>query len=489
MTAPTAARPRPLRAAVFASTLAALAACTDEPTGTGRSPTAPSASVAALSPRAASIAAREIAQAAGGRRQRGVEDEILQMEAAAPGVGGLYFDPAAQKFVLYLRDETDHVRALAAARDLGQRIGEHRGIPEAAGLRAGDVVIKRADFAFSHLPAWSQLLLAELANVPGFLALDADESTNRVVVTVVSPSLEPEVRRAAQAAGAPPSAVRVQIGRPIQHTYVSLRTSMRPTLNGVEIGNASGGKCSLGWNVTSTNGEEGLLTAAHCTNTEAHDGLVGAPIYQSSGGSQIGSIAIKPAWTWGCWGYVPGGYYNGYCTEADVMFVASNEGSRLVARTEDVGTNGARGTHWLSGYPWWPNTGEAVIITAAGMGVWKVGRTTGTTAGTIQATCEAVVVSASSNYLVTCADRVAASSGRGDSGSPVFRHIKVEVAPREYEWINYPVGILFANNGSTNYDEHDGSPYCQGTACQYWYSPWEKIQNRLARTFHVSGSQ
>ena len=189
----------------------------------------------------------------------------------------------------------------------------------------------------------------------------------------------------------------------------------------------------------------------------------------------VGSVALNPAWTNGCYTSTPGapGYFAGPCSEADVLFVATSSENALkrLGMTFDVGIDNAPGSIGVAGFY---NAFSAPLFAWVGVEVEKTGRTTGATRGIVQGTCQSLVVSGSPNYMITCADRVTnAGAGRGDSGAPVYRHIDSGI---------YPLGTLFAGS-PLNAIDAQGTAYCS-SGCTYFYSPWANIQNRLARTFN-----
>ena len=236
---------------------AMLAGCSEPPAGVP----ATSALRAAKMALAQRASRSELDAAMNGRNARGIEDDILRLEAAAPGIGGVFVDPSGRVNV-YTRSSTNPALAIGALRALGQRMNS--ALPEAARLVAGDVVMRRGDFAFSELLGWSQVLLADAVNVPGFVSIDADESSNRVVVTLSDTAQRSEIWRIAAAAGIPTAAVQVLAGNAAV-PLLNLRSTIRPLAGGFQFQNGAGGGCTIGYDVTTPQGETGFLTAAHCS--------------------------------------------------------------------------------------------------------------------------------------------------------------------------------------------------------------------------------
>jgi hypothetical protein len=422
--------------------------------------------------------------AAQGRTARGVEDEILRVESEVPGFGGMYFDPGAGRFVAFVRDPGARGRAVAALRVAAARWGNAH--PEARSLAGGEVDVRTGAFAFSDLMAWQQALLPALGRVAGVVGIDADERENRVTISVTNDAAAAEIGRVAAAVGVPTQAIAVRRSPAIKALQSNVRSYTRPLAGGFQIENVSRIRCTIGWNVTTTLGETGFLTAGHCAAGNNGAGSTGGSIYQAEATSSsniVGNVAINPTWTNGCWtsasspplGFY-GGYFSGPCTEADVMFVSTSAANadKVLAVTSNVATNNVPGS---INYSSRNGLISSPVFAFVGAVVDKVGRTTGTTRGTVQATCTAAVVQGSPNYVVTCADRVeTASSGKGDSGAPVYRLIGNG---------RYPLGTLFA--GNLNWEDFDGEAYCDASrgavTCTYLYAPWSNIQNRLGRTF------
>lgn len=331
-------------------------------------------------------------------------------------------------------------------------------------------------YAFSELVSWQEAISASV-RVPGFLAIDADEARNRVRVVVGLDASLPNVMRAIEAAGVPAQAVIIERRRQDQ-AAVSLRDRYRPTAGGLQIVNAGGGRCTLGFNVdVQFYNEKGFLTAGHCASGSPGSGQTGGLIYQNTvqTSNLIGTISLNPAWSStdpNCAGYT-------LCTMADVMFVtsansSSTEWAKRVAWTTSTGTNNARGSLTISG---WSSGLQSYPFIYQGALVYKVGRTTGQTLGAVSATCENPVVTDASGlqYVALCSVRVnGAAVGGGDSGAPVYY-------PQSGGDPPYAIGILFAGGGSSIADDFaDATWYCTA-GCTYVFSEWYQVQSHLSR--------
>ncbi len=150
---------------------------------------------------------------------------------------------------------------------------------------------------------------------------------------------------------------------------------------------------------------------------------------------------------------------------------------------------GVSKTRKASAVEWWTASGS-VPPTYVGQSVDKVGRTTGWTRGSVDATCIDVAVALDPStgaivpgvsYMVICADQVINSGvSQGDSGAPVW------VTNAGTGSALQPVGILFAGAPQNQIDFSDGGTrYCT-VACKYLFSNWSQLSNHLVRYFNPS---
>jgi hypothetical protein len=438
-----------------------LAACSDEPL----SPNRPQRE-ALVAP----TASAHLAAAAAGRLSRGFEDEILRLENRIPGLGGLFRQDG--DIVIYLQDPSQRG---AAMRELRAAASTVRADPAfRSQLAAGNrVTVRTGKFPFSQLVAWQGALLRAVAGTPALLSVDADEARNQVHVHLVDGGSRAAVDAAIATLSLPPGAVHIDFGPRVDAAHLTSR--FRPTGGGVQIQNGSGGSCTLGFNITTEFwNETGLLTASHCAEGAIGAGATGGTIFQNTaaGGNEIGTVHLNPAFNRTdaeCGGMSS-------CTYADAMMVIYSSASlsqKRIARTAFVGQNYGAGS--LDEVGWFTDISKAWFTPYVGMTADKVGRTTGWTRGTVNATCAAVQVNGPGGYMVLCADSYTGSrGGRGDSGSPVF----YPPAGGDPAWA---VGILFAVAGIPF-----GQNVCT-TNCTLFYSPWNAIElNHISRYFNYT---
>ena len=406
----------------------------------------------------------------------------MRLENRVPGLGGVFQDSLGRA-VVWLRDAGDVERRAAAVREL-RTASLGLKAPKDFVMRLqrdDDLRVLAGDFAFSELVAWQRAILSS-ARVPGLLAIDADEGRNRVrLVIAPDASVEP-FEQGISAAGVPLRAVvfeRRESGRLLQS---ELRHRWRPSFAGLQImNNKSDGVCTAGFTVDMLfHNQRGFLTASHCAAGAVGSGslvnpIIGQPSYKLTPPNNIiGVLHLNPPWNRAdaeCNGHT-------LCTLADVMYVESSTAmtSKHVAWTSMTGWNGAPGSRMVTA----ASTGLQVApFIFQGATVYKVGRTTGQTAGTVGATCEHVYFEApplsGDTVAVLCSVRVnSVANGSGDSGSPVYY-------PASGSEPAYAMGILFAGSAPTTGTGSEES--CLGSHCHFWFSEWNQLQLHLNRYF------
>lgn len=455
-------------------------------------PTEPySANSPSTAPEVEQINVRSLATAAlqgalHGDHSRGWESEILRLEATVPGIGGVFFDPPSQSLVVLTTPMADPVRAREAVNVLVAGRALLRSSDQV--LRAPSVSVRHADYPFSHLVAWHRGLLEILADVDGWLSIDADERSNRVRIGVATDYARAMVEGLAAGAGVPQEAINVHLSTPMRPLVAgasvpplqpsTLRDRVRLAGSGLEIQNALGERCSYGWTLTS--GQKwGFITAAHCTRHTIGDGSTGEAFHQRgvTANDLLGYVGTHPKWDVSNCTHDGNSYP--VCTEADAMWIpveSASDVAKRVAITDDYQYgNDTRGgvdiDYWLDVSN---STGEVVGQIVA-TGAWKVGRTTGYTGGPIEGTCETHVIEGRLNL---CLNRLeGASVGEGDSGGPVFGKLANAIA----------FGIVVAGGPLNEFDTDDDSFYCErpnGDTCTLLYAPVDQIEAHLGMTFN-----
>jgi hypothetical protein len=315
-----------------------------------------------------------------------------------PGFGGFFYDQQGVPTV-YLKS--------AAARP-----GVERALSaylKREGRDPSQLQVRQGQFGWSDLERWygkaSEAVLAQRGGV----FVDADESSNRVLIGVER-GFAGQARSTAARLGIPAEAVIVRETEPIVMA-ATLRQRVRPIVGGLQI-NFPGFLCTLGFNATRS-GQASFITNSHCTSTQG--GVESTPYWQPTqtvDPVQIATEVADPTYFRrqnGC----PGGRRCRF-SDASRAAYAPNIQFTLGRIASTSGPN--NGSLTITGN--FSITGEGAA--AVGQTVNKVGRTTGWTQGAVTNTCVNTGVSGS-NIVQLCQTFVSAGVGAGDSGSPVFR--------------------------------------------------------------------
>ena len=421
----------------------------------------------------------EVAAALAGRKSRGIEDEILRIQADVPTLGGVYFDPSSDAIVAYVKDDVDIPRLNASV-----RVSALRADPEHKTLFSAGKAIRtvKGMFAFSDLVTYQKALAAKIMSLPDVVSIDADEAANRVAVGMVGEGASEAILSAGDAIGVPRDAIVIQGSKKLPHLTTGLRGTWRPTLGGIQfsakanqVNEIDAGDCTLGFNVTDSNYVRYALTASHCINAflGAWGGQTNVVFGQPWAAYPTGVSVVSPSWT-------NGGCGTTYCVYGDaalISYYGNVSSDKRIMRTVSVGTNGAGGSLTYNGY--W--NVAAVYTPMYGENVDKVGRTTGWTRGQQGASCLAhkSVINLQDTLTVQCTSLISTARGYvGDSGAPIFKDA----------WpYAYAIGVL---HGATVYDLGGGQiASCDSAdSCWLFYTPIGAIHQVLGRTLYYTPS-
>jgi hypothetical protein len=420
--------------------------------------------------------AYELSAAAQGRTERGVEDDILRMEAYVPGLGGAYYEEG--QVVVYVPSTADPRRILAELAQASPLLLLES--KQRRQLAIGQVRLRVGKYSFSQLIAWEDLLAPQLRHLHLVSSSDADERRNQIAIGIVDDHRASEVYAAAESLGIPKEAIVVE-KRPFEHAMTTLRSKFDSSASGFQIANGNDGLCTLGWSVhrgpdsPDPDAEEGFYTASHCAVGEAGRGTQGYlynpyTIYQ-----RIAYITQNPAFD-----LVDAQCDTTICTSADAMYAKYDSVGLSAKRVAKIGTqayiNNTAGGVTITDY--WSNlSGSPQTLLVNSSELDKVGRTTGWTRGTYAASCVKVNVHephpSTFFYTVTCADQVTgAASGQGDSGALVFQVDGNQVITG--------YGILFSSLSldSVYTTNSEGYSYCSDQ-CRYSYSSLTRVSLHL----------
>jgi len=358
-----------------------------------------------------------------------LDDEYARLAERVPGFGGLYLDERGTTHV-YLQD----LSRAGEVQNLGERVEVHQG-----------------EYDFRDLYAWKDELRPLLSREE-MVSLDIDEQRNRLVLGVEPASAEAfraELASLLRDTRVPPEAVIVEAGEP-DVPMETLKDTIRPVPGGVQV-QSSVGFCTLGFNVTRV-GVRGFVTNSHCTATR---GVVEGTVFFQSTTSAANQIGVETA--------DPPFFKNGSCPAgrkcrfSDSAFMAydspdlSEGGNIAYPILCGLGVAGPLTVN--PALPRLPITGLLIGNPASGSVVYKIGRTTGCTFGSLKETCSDRIVGVQvgsvvvpTNIMMLCQNRVSGVSAGGDSGSPVFRNKGNEATL---------LGVLWGGSGGV-----------------YSYSPW-----------------
>lgn len=355
-----------------------------------------------------------------------LDEEYARLAEQVPGFGGLYLDERGTTHVYLL----DPARA-PEVQDLGERVEVHQG-----------------QYDFRDLFAWKEEVRPLLSR-ESMVSLDIDEQRNRLVLGALESAvgeLQAELPALLRGTSVPPAAVIVEAGE-LPKTEVDLIDLFRPVPAGVQISSSSG-QCTLGVNVT-RGGVRGFVTNSHCTLARSFvEGTVFLQ-HNLNPANRIGVETADPAYILG--GKCPAGRQ---CRYSDAAFVAYD--------SEDLSEGGNialpiycdTGSSTLTvgqGVPRLPIVGVSIKNPASGKIVYKVGRTTGCTFGSLKETCSDRVVGLEvngmvvpTNVIMLCQNLTTAGAGNGDSGSPVFRRSGNEAILLGLHWGSFPSRAIYS---------------------------------------------
>lgn len=444
-------------------------------------------------------AARQLQLAVAGRTTRGGQDDMLRIEATAPGFGGFYIDENEQ-VVIMLRPDlgTPHgqVRALINNKYRGSASHVIRTLMSSA----SKAEVHEAKFSLSQLIEYEQITLHAWKSIPGFVGDGIVIPRNVLEVRVENDGQVSAAQAVIKQLGIPDDAVDVSSIGPIAASANFANSVVRPTRAGPMIWvydgrydhpNGSGGTTvvaevlSEGFNVRLDDmpGQPTVFsTAAHGPNSYyAANGQIGGYIWQPFSPYGIATITTNPAWTSvGC------PYGADYCTTADVAlgtYLSGVTSQRAVGTSDYQGDNGATGSQHVHGWYAISDTVPPEMVPWTAKTVFKSGQHSGTTSGTINTNFWNSVDSAMawgnpeapSSVSVAFLGQVRVDSmgwGRGDSGAPVFLHTKTVGVCNPY------CALGLQNSGFGGVSPTTGQ--CNvGKLCSIQFSKWSAMESWL----------
>lgn len=475
--------------------------CTNDPSA----PPSSNGSRLSSSVNAVSEAPGLVEQAIAGVVKRGEQDEMLKLEAQLPGFGGFFIDSIDQ-VVVYMKPFPQSSPA-----KLRQVLYNTYATRTDAKVRqimapASRAVILDGQFSLSELIAIENRITRRALTTQGLVGVGTSLKRNRVAVGFRDNSSMQQGVQSLVAAGIPLDALLPEVWGEIYLT-TTWKDKVRPTRGGIGLAAGdvySGGvhwasTGSHGFNVHASNGTDYFMTASHLANTlHGTNGATGdtvfQPVWDSFINNAIGVIVVSPAWlqNTACPQDSVSSSYPDYCTQADIAlgtFVPGVSGERKIGTSTTEGQNGASGTQSINN--WYSIAGvlsPEFVKDSSNKGVHKSGQTTGTTTGVINLPITQIVTQVPwpavptpptvwKSLIFYNVARVAhAGWGGGDSGGAVFAG---NGSPY------YALGIQVAGSGGTG----GGITCTGGTACAFYFTRWDKIQQVLGFTLNPNTVQ
>ncbi len=152
-------------------------------------------------------AQRELDAAANGRKTKDILDDMLRIEAVAPGFAGLFLDKDGSLVAMLANPQNeDRVRCAIDELKARREPGRFNSLAFVKVVR-----VRPAVFPLSLLIAWQEVLWHHVARVAGVNSIGVDVMSNAVRVGVVDETSTPGVWSVVRELGIPDRAVRIEI--------------------------------------------------------------------------------------------------------------------------------------------------------------------------------------------------------------------------------------------------------------------------------------
>jgi hypothetical protein len=317
-----------------------------------------------------------------------LDDQFSAVARQVPEFGGMFLSDNGPLQVYLTHVNWERIEAVqeAIVDVFGAEV-----IPE------GGIQARQGEFGFSQLREWYTRMVGPVLRTPGVTLTDIDEANNRLEIGLKDGGAKAGVLRQLMGLNIPDKAVALVVTGPIVPLAQTLQSTIRPTQGGYEIQRPVGGggydACTLGFNATSGK-TEGFVTASHCTQVPwglDNANLSTADFYQndSSMSNQfVGTESIDPP-GFPCLPPYPAADTCRWSDSAFVTYAAGVvSGPGLLGRTTKITTN------WLKpiitvdpGNPTFGIVAPPSKLFLVGLKLYKVGRTTGWSEGSISQTC------------------------------------------------------------------------------------------------------
>lgn len=385
-------------------------------------PTSPDRTSSPTTPSTANLATKPALPA------HGVDAEFARLAKEIPGFGGMFYDRAG-KLNVYMKPGPTGLRqaapdVLARLRTVGSSRMQSK-LSQASAATTLD-----ATYDFNELLTFKDRAHAAFA-VKGVVYTDVDEASNRVRVAITKDASQAAVERVLANAGVPRSAVLFTRSSPISRT-TTLLNRIRPVPGAAQIEFLAPDIdprfvfiCSIGFNarIPSRPDRQFFVTASHCSDIQGGNQQTGYNQPEVKSNPAVDRIATEfkdPHY-----GNPGGQCFEGFrCRFSDALLArystSTSVGFGKIARTTFM-LNRLGSIQIDPQHPRW-NIVTEFAFPFLGETAHKVGRSSGWTAGPVEATCVDVGVSGT-DIAQLCQDIVQAGVRAGDSGSGVFERL------------------------------------------------------------------
>jgi hypothetical protein len=364
------------------------------------------------------------------------DDLLAEVGKRVPAFGGMYLSDDNSILYIYLLDQSQKEAAKQAiAEILGPQLVSGR-----------DVRGLQGQYSITQIREWYDRMQNGIWAIPGIVLTDLDEDKNRLEVGVDNMGVQKAVEVVLAKLSIPREAVSIGVReRPRVATH-TLQSKIGIMEGGYQI--QGDGICTLGFN-TDRSGEAGFITAGHCTEPAPWDGGVdGTKFYQPTidPNNLIGTETIDPPFS-----SLNNCPVNKLCRLSDSAFLKREPGVARdlgkIAKTVNLGSITVDHNNKF-------RIVDDAAFSAVGETVYKVGRSTGWTSGTVSDTC--IRTDLDTVRILLCQDIAQGTAGSGDSGSPVFR-ITNSPSPNDVRllgvlWGANPTAIWYSPIGNVYFD-------------------------------------
>ena len=341
-----------------------------------------------------------------------IDQEFIDLAQAVPGFAGMYLEHGTM--IVNAQANADRAAMGRAIREWARR--EDR-TEWRIGIGKG-LAFRTVAYSFDQLAAWRVQLLSA-GRIPSLVSIDVDEVNNRVqlgVTDIAAASIPARLT----ALGIPNAAVEVKLETPLVYE-TTVRDYFRPVPGGVLI-EGPDWYCSIAANVNSSEFGPGFITASHCTYNFGNYADM-TPFNQHVGSTNEIGVEVADGGVGECpiEIQIQG---PGECRFSDAAFIGylnpSDAQVGYVARTitPDETFLDMRSTIDAN-HPRFAVAGASMRRLPVGTGIYKMGKTTGWTSGTVTTTC-VDYYRPQRNVWLRCNSGGNYDSAGGDSGGLIF---------------------------------------------------------------------